>query len=405
MNTLKIGQHCPVHKGIYAGIVRSFSSEPDNHIWLLDAKSPNELMNWTDAMEWAESLGEAIDLPTRYEAALLGCNLAEELGDYGYVWTSTSEGVRIAWLQLWYSSRPNSQGTAGKTNTIHVRAVKRLPVTYEMKGHPLATPAQAAALVTPSDDGFMAAVNEMDGLYAAPAQAVPASVIMASVMRDDGGEHPAFCLMVAYRAEKDAKAALAMLTDEPAQQAAPAPASHPVAAPTQAGEYPAGTGNPEADRIIGRLASSDPDFDDCADAVALIHKLVAEIKGPDGFATWKDAAVAERVRHVEATRIQAATEHPPLPRHDWCLNCSPVMPGYTADQMHAYADATCAAREATQASPVDANVQQDAERWQFFADYMVSTRTDLDDEIVGCDSVQKMARVLDAARATQKGSQ
>ena len=56
---------------------------------------------------------------------------------------------------------------------------------------------------------------------AAPAQAVPASVIMASVMRDDGGEHPAFCLMVAYRAEKDAMAALAMLTDEPAQAAAP----------------------------------------------------------------------------------------------------------------------------------------------------------------------------------------
>ena len=52
---------------------------------------------------------------------------------------------------------------------------------------------------------------------AAPAQAVPASVIMASVMRDDGGEHPAFCLMVAYRAEKDAMAALAMLTDDPTQ--------------------------------------------------------------------------------------------------------------------------------------------------------------------------------------------
>ena len=32
----------------------------------------------------------------------------------------------------------------------------------------LAAPVQAAALVTPSDDGFMAAVNEMDGLYAAP---------------------------------------------------------------------------------------------------------------------------------------------------------------------------------------------------------------------------------------------
>ena len=81
MNTLKIGQHCPVHKGIYAGIVRSFSSEPDNHIWLLDAKSPNELMNWTDAMEWAESLGEATGLPTRHEAVLLGCHLVEELGE------------------------------------------------------------------------------------------------------------------------------------------------------------------------------------------------------------------------------------------------------------------------------------------------------------------------------------
>ena len=191
MNTLKIGQHCPVHKGIYAGIVRSFSSEPDNHIWLLDAKSPNELMNWTDAMEWAESLGEAIDLPTRYEAALLGCNLAEELGDYGYVWTSTSDGARRAWFQPWGSSAPGSLVSICKTSGCRVRSVKRLPVTYEMKGHPLAEPAQA----------------------------VPASVIMASVMRDDGGEHPAFCLMVAYRAEKDAKAALAMLTDEPALDA------------------------------------------------------------------------------------------------------------------------------------------------------------------------------------------
>ena len=128
------------------------------------------------------------------------------------------------------------------------------------------------------------------------------------------------------------------------------------AAPTQAGEYPAGTGNPEADRIIGRLASSDPDFDDCADAVALIHKLVAEIKGPDGFDTWKDAAIADRAAH-----------------------------------------------RAAQAAPVDAAAQEDAERWQFLAEYLVGTRTDLDDEIVGCDSVQKMARVLDAARAAQEG--
>jgi hypothetical protein len=64
-------------------------------------------------------------------------------------------------------------------------------------------------------------------------------------------------------------------------------------APSESG---ADTGNAEADRIIGRLSSSDPDFDDCIDAVAFIRKLVAEHKGPDGFATWKDAAIAERMR-------------------------------------------------------------------------------------------------------------
>ena len=55
--------------------------------------------------------------------------------------------------------------------------------------------------------------------FAAPAQAVaPTDIITASIMHDDGGEHPAFCLMVAYRAEKDAKAALAILADAPCRQ-------------------------------------------------------------------------------------------------------------------------------------------------------------------------------------------
>ncbi|KVR21670.1 hypothetical protein WK13_34600 [Burkholderia ubonensis] len=35
------------------------------------------------------------------------------------------------------------------------------------------------------------------------------------------------------------------------------------------------TGDREADRIIGRLMSSDPDFVDCADAAVLIRSLVA----------------------------------------------------------------------------------------------------------------------------------
>lgn len=59
------------------------------------------------------------------------------------------------------------------------------------------------------------------------------------------------------------------------------------------------TGHAEADRLIGRLTSADPDFRDCADAAAFIRRLVLEeIKGPDGYATWKDAAIAERIARV-----------------------------------------------------------------------------------------------------------
>lgn len=84
----------------------------------------------------------------------------------------------------------------------------------------------------------------------------------------------------------------------------------PVAQPVE--QTSGDTGNPEADRIIGRLSSSDPEFDDCADAVAFIRKLVVEHKGPDGFPTWKDAAIAERMRRVNledaAHRYQSCRE-------------------------------------------------------------------------------------------------
>jgi hypothetical protein len=65
------------------------------------------------------------------------------------------------------------------------------------------------------------------------------------------------------------------------------------------------TGIPDADRVLARLSSSDPDFDDCAAACALIYRLCHEIKGPDGYATWKDAATDERVRRIRAERALA----------------------------------------------------------------------------------------------------
>ena len=58
---------------------------------------------------------------------------------------------------------------------------------------------------------------------ATAAQAVPPNAITASVMRDDGGEAPAFCLMAAYRSEKDAMDAFALIAAAPAQPAAQQP--------------------------------------------------------------------------------------------------------------------------------------------------------------------------------------
>ena len=58
------------------------------------------------------------------------------------------------------------------------------------------------------------------GQAAAAKAVVPPNAITASVMRDDGGEAPAFCLMAAYRSEKDAMDAFALIAAAPAQPAA-----------------------------------------------------------------------------------------------------------------------------------------------------------------------------------------
>jgi hypothetical protein len=57
------------------------------------------------------------------------------------------------------------------------------------------------------------------------------------------------------------------------------------------------------------------DLNDDATAVQLwaeIHRLRAAVKGPDGFETWQDAAVSERVRRVKAEKaLAAAALHQP----------------------------------------------------------------------------------------------
>ena len=55
---------------------------------------------------------------------------------------------------------------------------------------------------------------------------VPPNAIIASVVRDDGGEAPVFCLMAAYRSEKDAMDAFTLIAAAPAQPAAPQGAAY-----------------------------------------------------------------------------------------------------------------------------------------------------------------------------------
>jgi hypothetical protein len=54
---------------------------------------------------------------------------------------------------------------------------------------------------------------------------------------------------------------------------------------------------------LGPLPDSE---EDPARLWAEIHRLRAAVQGPDGYATWQDAAVAERVRRVKAEQERAA---------------------------------------------------------------------------------------------------
>lgn len=68
----------------------------------------------------------------------------------------------------------------------------------------------------------------------------------------------------------------------------------------------------EARKVLAALASRPAEApagqgaeDNPVDLWARIHRLEAEAKGPEGFATWRDAAVAERVRRVKAEKAEA----------------------------------------------------------------------------------------------------
>ena len=106
---------------------------------------------------------------------------------------------------------------------------------------------------------------------ATAAQAVvPPNAITASVMRDDGGEAPAFCLMAAYRSEKDAMDAFALIAAADATNALRA--AH--------GQAPAQT----ADSQLLQFYGVTTDAELIAAQAAHIEKLQAKLTKTPSFA-------------------------------------------------------------------------------------------------------------------------
>lgn len=59
-----------------------------------------------------------------------------------------------------------------------------------------------------------------------------------------------------------------------------------------------------------------PDEDDAVTLWAEIHRLRAALQGPEGYATWQEAAVAERVRRVRAEKALAEKQAGPVASSD-----------------------------------------------------------------------------------------
>lgn len=121
MPLIKIGSKSEDGLAIYAGIVRR-ENEPDQHVWLLEAK-PDGQLNWHDATKWAEE--HAASLPTRNEQALLFANLKDQL-EHDWHWSGeTHEKYSdCAWYQHFING---GQSYSHESYELCVRAVRRSP--------------------------------------------------------------------------------------------------------------------------------------------------------------------------------------------------------------------------------------------------------------------------------------
>lgn len=93
--------------------------------------------------------------------------------------------------------------------------------------------------------------------------------------------------------------------------------------------------NTQPDGASAMSAELGPLLDSEADATRLwaeIHRLRAEVQGPDGYETWKEAATAERLRRINAEKSQAWTatedENPPVGERVFWMDAHHNMVGY-----------------------------------------------------------------------------
>ena len=246
----------------------------------------------------------------------------------------------------------------------------------------LTAPAQAAALVSPSDDGFMAAVNEMDGLYAAPAQqAAPDMTDAYAGARED--------LSIWKKRALEAEALnrkFAASVNSPSFMGEPA---------AQQGEYPPLPERPEPDgfltiKIIGRNVEINAYRDSTMKAYA--YASIDADRAARGVA--QAAPVGMEPVYQIGQPFQGTWRDASKDVYDVCMPSERRII-YTASQTAA--------------------VQQDAERYRWLREYAIGAYTSvfrgkssaavyLLTRVPALDGIgEETDAAIDAARATQEG--
>jgi hypothetical protein len=116
----RVGTQWAEHGGIYAGIMRGETGQPDYHLILVEG---DIAANWTKAKEWAATINA--ELPTRREQSLLFANLKDRFNrDWYWSGEQGADDDGYAWLQD-FSDGNQSYSLSRKAYEYRARAVRR----------------------------------------------------------------------------------------------------------------------------------------------------------------------------------------------------------------------------------------------------------------------------------------